>query len=64
MRKRDVILEQFEPKAEVLKEIGPRRTNRWRAAQVEVLLDIRDMLQGYLERLGLSVDRVEDDELV
>ncbi len=50
MRSREEILRQFpERDLEGVWEVSPDADSRWRAAVLEVLLDIRDMLAGQIQ---------------
>lgn len=57
MRSREEILAQFpERDLDGLWEVSPDADSRWRAAVLEVLLDIRDLFQQ-----GIALQEVEDD---
>lgn len=57
MRSRDEILAQFpERDFEGQWEVSPDADSRWRAAVLEVLLDIRDLFQQ-----GISMQKDEQD---
>lgn len=57
MRSREEILDQFpERDLDGLWEVSPDADSRWRAAVLEVLLDIRDLFQQ-----GIALQKVEDD---
>lgn len=57
MRSREEILAQFpERDLDGLWEVSPDADSRWRAAVLEVLLDIRDLFQQ-----GIALQEVDDD---
>jgi len=57
VRSREEILAQFpERDLDGLWEVSPDADSRWRAAVLEVLLDIRDLFQQ-----GIALQEVDDD---